>query len=76
MLLNRLKTYFSLRFSAFSGFERKARSPIFVPSSFPTNESTSPVASSRRGLSINRMSACKTKLEFYEHKQTNVIVLG
>lgn len=69
-------TYFALRSSAFSGFERRARSPILVPSSFPTSVRTSPVASSRLGLSINRTSACKTKLEFCKHKQTNEIVLG
>lgn len=39
-------------------------SPIFVPSSLPTRDRTSPVGSSLRVRSIRDLSACNTKLEF------------
>lgn len=57
-------TDLSRRSSSFCGLVLWALSPILVPSSFPTRESTSPVGSSLRVRSIKDRSACRTKLEF------------
>ena len=61
-------TYLTLRSSVFLGLSFLARSPILVPSSFPTSETTSPVASSRPRRSTNRRSVWRTRFEFCGQK--------
>jgi len=67
-----LNTYFAFLSAAFTGRVLWCLSPIRVPSSFPTRDITSPVASSRLRLSIRRTSAWSTRLEFWKDRKTYI----
>lgn len=64
-----LGTHLALLSSCICGLVRWALSPIRVPSSFPTRDSTSPVGSSRRVRSMRERSAWRTRFEFWNRSQ-------
>jgi len=61
-------SYFALLSSICGGFVRLALSPILIPRSLPDSDCTSLVGSSLARRSINDLSACNTRLEFYRGK--------